>query len=142
MMSPADYIAQLESVVREQMAEIDQLRAAIGQKDAELDGLISWIAGDADALGALQSVYADPRSSTANKVKAAASAIAFERSKPASVSVVVDFKSRVRDARMQTVELRKQEWTRQEPLDLGAPTPPTILGGDREGEALGPEPAA
>ena len=142
MMSPADYIAQLESVVREQMAEIDQLRAAIGQKDQELDVLVSWIAGDADALGALQSVYADPRSSPANKIKAAVGAIAFERSKPASVSVVVDFKSRVHDARMQTVEVRRQEWQRQEPLDLDAPTPPTILGGDREGEALGPDPAA
>jgi hypothetical protein len=123
------------------MAEIDQLRAAIGQKDQELDGLISWIAGDADALGALQSVYADPRASVANKVKAAIGAIAFERSKPASVSVVVDFKSRVHDARMQTVELRKQEWTRQ-PLDLDAPTPATILGGDLGGEALEPDPAA
>jgi hypothetical protein len=125
------------------MAEIDQLRAAIGQKDAELDGLITWIATDADALGALQAVYADPRSSPAIKTKAAIGAIAFERSKPASVSVVVDFKSRVRDTRLQTVELRKQEWARQaEPLDLDAPTPPTILGGDREGDALGPEPAA
>ena len=131
MMAPADYIAQLESVVREQMAEIDQLRVAIVQKDAELDGLISWIATDADALGALQSVYADPRSSPAIKTKAAIGAIAFERSKPASVSVVVDFKSRVHDARMTTVELRKQEWTRQ-----------PVLGGDHEGGALGPEPAA
>jgi hypothetical protein len=131
MMSPADYIAQLESVVREQMAEIDQLRAAIGQKDAELDGLIAWIATDADALGALQSVYADPRSSPAIKTKAAIGAIAFERSKPASVSVVVDFKSRVHDARMHTVELRKQEWTRQ-----------PQLGSDHEGEALGPDSAA
>jgi hypothetical protein len=141
MTAPADYIAQLEQVVREQMAEIDELRAAIGRKDAELDGLISWIATDADALGALQSVYADPRSSPAIKTKAAIGAIAFERSKPASVSVVVDFKSRVHDARMQTVELRKAEWTRQ-PLDLDAPTPPTILGGDHEGDALGPDPAA
>ena len=132
MMSPADYIAQLEGVVREQMTALDELRATIGRKDQELDAVVAWIAGDADALGALQSVYADPRSSPANKIKAAASAIAFERSKPASVSVVVDFKSRVHDARMQTVELRKQEWTRQ---DLDAPA--TILGG---GEA--PEPAA
>src|SRR6516225_1302079 len=138
MMSPADYIAQLECVVREQMAEIDQLRAAIGQKDRELDGLISWIAGDADALGALQSVYADPRSSPAIKTKAAIGAIAFERSKPASVVVQIDFKSRVHDARMQTVESRRAEWTRQEPLDLTGPTPATILGG----EALGPDPAA
>src|SRR6516165_10333788 len=125
MTAPADYIVQLEQAVRELMAEIDALRATIGQKDQELDGLIACIATDADALGALQSVYADPRSSPANKVKAAIGAIAFERSKPASMSVVVDFKSRVHDARMHTVELRKQEWTRQ-----------PQLGSDHEGEAL------
>jgi hypothetical protein len=140
MMSPADYIAQLEGVVREQMATLDELRAAIGRKDAELDGLISWIAGDAGALEVLQSVYADPRSSAANKVKAASAAIGFERSRPASVSVIVDFKSRVRDARLHTIELRKQEWAEQPKLDLDGPA--TILGGDHEGDALGPEPAA
>jgi len=43
---------------------------------------------------------------------------------------------------MHTVELRKAEWTRQEPLDLYAPTPATILGGDHEGDALGPDSAA
>jgi hypothetical protein len=125
--------AKYQQVARLQYEEIERLRTAIREKDAELDVLVAWIAGDADALGALQAVYADPRSSPANKIKAAASAIAFERSKPASVSVVVDFKSRVRDARMQTIELRKQEWTQ---LDA----PATILGG--EGDALGPEPAA
>jgi hypothetical protein len=137
-----DYESEYREIARLQSEEIEKLRAAIKQRDAELDGLIAWIATDADALGALQSVYADPRSSPAIKTKAAIGAIAFERSKPASVSVVVDFKSRVHDARMQTVELRKQEWTHQPPLDLDAPTPATILGGDHEGEALGPEPAA
>ena len=94
-------------------------------------------------MSALQAAYVDPRSTPTNKIRAASSAIAYERSKPASVVVQIDFKSRVRDTRLQTVELRKQEWARQaEPLDLAAPTPPTILGGDREGDALGPEPAA
>jgi hypothetical protein len=130
-----DKIAQLEYVIREQMAEIDQLRA-------EVAGLVDWIAGGQDALSALQAAYVDPRSTPTNKIRAASSAIAYERSKPASVVVQIDFKSRVHDARMQTVELRKQEWTRQPPLDLDAPTPATILGGDREGEALGPDSAA
>jgi hypothetical protein len=61
------------------------------------------------------------------------------------VTVVVDFKERVRNARLRTLELQKAEWARQEAqpqLGLDAPTPPTILGGDHEGEALGPEPAA
>jgi hypothetical protein len=130
-----DKIAQLEHVIREQMVEIDQLRAEIG-------ALVDWIAGEKDALSALQAAYVDPRSTPTNKIRAASSAIAYERSKPASVTIIADFKARVRDARMHTVDLRKQEWTRQEPLDLDAPTPPTILGGDREGEALGPDPAA
>ena len=132
-----DKIAQLEYVIREQMAEIDQLRA-------EVDALVDWIAGEKDALSALQAAYVDPRSTPTNKIRAAASAIAYERSKPASVTVIADFRSRVQNARSRTLELRKQEWARQEQpqLNLDAPTPPTILGGDHEGEALGPEPAA
>ena len=124
MLSPADQIAQLEYVIREQMAEIDQLRA-------EVAGLVDWIAGGQDALSALQAAYVDPRSTPTNKIRAASSAIAYERSKPASVTIIADFKARVRDARMHTIELRKQEWTRQ-----------PQLGSDHEGEAIGPDSAA
>jgi hypothetical protein len=135
-----DYESQYREVARLQSEEIEKLRALVNQRDAELDGLIAWIAGDAGALETLQSVYADPRTSTANKVKAATSAIGFEISKPASVVVQYDFRGRVENARSRTIELRKQEWQRAEsqpPLDLDAPTPPTILGGD-----YGPDPAA
>ena len=135
MLSPADQIAQLEYVIREQMAEIDQLRA-------EVAGLVDWIAGEKDALSALQAAYVDPRSTPTNKIRAAASAIAYERSKPASVSVIVDFKSRVRDARLNTLELRKIEWAQAEQPKLELDGPATILGGDHEGDALDPEPAA
>jgi hypothetical protein len=142
MMSPADQITELEAIVREQMAVIDELRAAVSRKDAELDGLVAWIAGDADAHSALQALYADPRSSPAIKAKAAIGAIGYEIAKPASTTIVVDFKARVESAQRRTLELRKQEWARREPLDLTAPTPPTILGGDHEGDALEPDPAA
>ena len=138
MLSPADQIAQLEYVIREQMAEIDQLRA-------EVDGLVDWIAGEKDALSALQAAYVDPRSTPTNKIRAAASAIAFERSKPASVTVVVDFKERVRSARLRTLELQKQEWARlaeQPKLDLDGRTPPTSVGHDGGPEAEAPDPAA
>jgi hypothetical protein len=134
MMSPADHIAQLEYALREQMAEIDRLRGIIDQKDTELDAVIAWIAGDEDALGVLRSVYVDPRTSVPNKVKAAASALPFERTRPASVNIVVDFREQVKAARLHTVELRRQEWTRAE-------TQPQ-LGGDHEGDALGPDSAA
>jgi hypothetical protein len=127
----SDKIAQLEYVIREQMAEIDQLRA-------EVDGLVDWIAGEKDALSALQAVYVDPRSTPTNRIRAASSAIPYERSKPASVVVQVDFREQVKSARLRTLELRKAEWARQEAqpqLDLEAPA---ILGHDGEGEAADP----
>jgi hypothetical protein len=126
----SDDYEQYREIARLQYAEIERLRALINQRDTELDALVGWIAGDQDALSALQAVYADPRTSVPNKVKAAIGAIAFERSKPASVSVIADFRSRVRDARMHTVELRRSEWAQAQ------------LGGGHEGEALGPDSAA
>jgi hypothetical protein len=98
-----DKIAQLEYVIREQMAEIDQLRA-------EVDGLVDWIAGEKDALSALQAAYVDPRSTPTNKIRAASSAIAYERSKPTSISVVVDFYEQVRTSRLRTIEQDKADW--------------------------------
>jgi hypothetical protein len=139
MTAPADYIAQLEEVVREQMAEIDRLRAVVSQKDAELDAVVAWIAGEADAHAALRAIYADPRTNPALKAKAAIGAIGYEIAKPVSTTIVVDFRARVENAQRRTLELRKQEWARQQPL---VPVVPTVLGGDHEGDALDPDPAA
>jgi hypothetical protein len=125
MMSPADHITQLEHVVREQMTAIDQLRA-------ENRRLLSWIMGEGpDALTELQRVYSDPKTNENNKIKAAASALPFERGKPAQVVVQVDFRERVRNARLRQLELDKAEWARQDAakLDLDGPIPETILGG-------------
>jgi hypothetical protein len=104
MTSSADKIAQLEYVIREQMEEINQLRA-------EIDGLVDWIAGEKDALSALQAAYVDPRSTPTNKIRAASSAIAYERSKPASIVVqVTDFYEQVRTSRLRTIEQDKADW--------------------------------
>jgi hypothetical protein len=78
---PYAYIGQLEQLVHEQMAKIDQLQS-------EVEGLVSWINGDADALHCLQAIYNNADTSEANRIKAAAAAIAFERAK-LSVSVQV-----------------------------------------------------
>jgi hypothetical protein len=123
MQSPADYIRQLETVVREQMAEIDQLRATICQKDAELDGVIDWIRGDAGALEALQAIYADPRQSPANVIKSASAAINFERSRPPSAAIVAN--------------LDLYAALERKPMTIEHEAP---LASDRAGEALtGPE---
>jgi len=65
---------RFECVIRLQMTEIDKLRA-------ENKALIDWIMGDTDALTILQSVYSNPTSSEGNRIKAAASALPFERPK-------------------------------------------------------------
>jgi hypothetical protein len=64
----------LEYVVREQMKEIDRLRD-------EVSRLVNWIMGDRDALTTLQAIYNNDEASQANRIKAAAAAIGFERSK-------------------------------------------------------------
>jgi len=88
MMNPQQHIGRLEDLVRAQMAEIDRLRAENKRVGDEVTNLIEWIRSDRDALTTLQSVYNDPRTSDATRVKAAASALPFERPK-LSVSVQV-----------------------------------------------------
>jgi len=76
------------------MAEIEKLRA-------ENEQLLNWITGDSDALTCLQSIYQNPASSEHTKIKAATGALPFERPKlTASIGVVVDFRERVRQARL------------------------------------------
>ena len=88
-----------EYTIRLQMAEIDRLRAENKQ-------LVDWINGDTDALTCLQRVYNDPKASEANRIKAAASALPFERPK-LTVSVQVGpslLGQRLDQARMKTIE--------------------------------------
>ena len=47
--TPDQQIARLEYLVREQMKEIDRLRA-------EVSNLVGWIMGDRDALTTLQAI--------------------------------------------------------------------------------------
>jgi hypothetical protein len=63
-----------EYIIELQIAEIDKLRA-------EVQRLIDWIMGDADAHTTLQSVYLDPTTSQGNRIKAAAASLPFEKPK-------------------------------------------------------------
>lgn len=91
---PQTEIARLQYAMREQSVEIDRLRD-------EIDRLVAWIMGDKDALTTLQGVYLDPKESPGNRIKAAASAIGYERPKMMATNLVlVDFRERVRQARL------------------------------------------
>ena len=83
-----------EYIIKAQMAEIDQLCS-------EVSMLLDWIMGDKDALTCLQATYNSTTASETNKIRAAAAAIGYERPKMvATILVVVDFRERVRQARL------------------------------------------
>jgi hypothetical protein len=98
-------VPPLPAALQEAMAEIEKLRAENKQ-------LLDWILGDTDALTCLQRIYLDPESSDHTRIKAATGALPFERSKPATSVVVMDFRERVRQARLaSTAELIEQAKT-------------------------------
>jgi hypothetical protein len=92
---PQIEITRLKFTICEQATEINRLRD-------EIERLLGWINGDSDALTCLQTVYNSSTSSETNKVKAAAAAIGYERPRMATTAslVVVDFRERVRQARL------------------------------------------
>jgi hypothetical protein len=72
---------EYEYIIRAQMSEIDKLRARENLLDARIKQLVDWIMGESDALTCLQAVYNNPASPEGNRIKAAASALPFERPK-------------------------------------------------------------
>jgi hypothetical protein len=131
--------AELDAALHETLDENDALKAELKALAAENRRLQDWIMGDGpDALTALQRVYSDPQTDEAGVIKAASAAIGYERWKPASVVIQVDWKERTRNARLKQLEKDRARWAAEDaakviehqPLDLDAPTPPTILGHD------------
>ena len=111
----SDYkVSQLLDVIKRQNAGLEQLIVERDKLRAELDAFVAWANGDHDALSCLQRVYCDPSASVPNKIKAAASALPFERAKPASVVVQIDFKERVRAARLRQLEKDKARWAAED----------------------------
>ena len=87
-------VDEWKDIVRRQMAAIDQQRTEIAQLKSELAGLVAWAGGDGDgdALGVLQSIYRNANTSDSTRVKAASSALGFERPK-LSVTAVAPTRS-------------------------------------------------
>ena len=101
-------LKRYEYVLDAQADEIDKLRA-------EVQRLLDWINGDLDAHTTLQAIYTDPSASQANKIKAAAAALPFERPKltsvepPLKLNVVVPLK--------ELLEMRRERSNRLRAID-------------------------
>src|SRR5215472_12541658 len=76
-----ELLDRYEYTVKYQKTEIDRLRAINERQDEELKQLLAWIDGDSDALVVLQRTYMDSRTSTSDRIKACAAAVAYERHK-------------------------------------------------------------
>jgi len=101
MSKTAPTLEDYEKALHQMLDENEALRAEIVKLRGDIDRLLAWINGDADALVTLQGVYLNPDESAANRIKAAAAAIGYERPKLAATNlVVVDFRERVRQARL------------------------------------------
>jgi hypothetical protein len=90
-----------EKALHTMLDENEALQAEIVDVKGQLSTLVDWIMGDADALTTLQRVYLNPDEPAANRIKAAAAAIGYEKPKlAATANIVIDFRERVRQARL------------------------------------------
>jgi hypothetical protein len=130
---------ELNAALHEVLDRNEALTAKLAALQADNRRLLDWIMGDGpDALAALQRVYSDPQTDVPNVIKSASAALGYERSKPASASVVIDWKEYTRSIRLKQLAKDKARWAAEDaakviehqPLDLDAPTPETILGGE------------
>ena len=80
-MQTQEILDRYRYTTKAQKDEIDRLRAIIERQDEELKQLLAWIDGDSDSLTVLQRTYMDPRISTSDRIRACATAVAYERHK-------------------------------------------------------------
>jgi hypothetical protein len=85
-------LANYEKALHKMLDESQALQAEIVKLKEQLSTLVDWINGDVDALTTLQGLYLNPDEPAGNRIKAAAAAIGYERPKPATSLVVLDFR--------------------------------------------------
>ena len=108
-----ELLDRCEYTIEYQKQEIDRLRA-------EIDRLVSWINGDADAHTTLQAIYLDPNASQVNRIKAAAASLPFE--KPKLMSEPAPLELKVVQPLKELLESRRARQERRE--GLGSTEPP------------------
>jgi hypothetical protein len=127
----SDYkVSQLLDVIKRQNAGLEQVIAERDRLRAELEAFVAWANDDLDALTYLQRTYRDPNASETRRDKCAIGALAYERSKPASASVVIDWKEYTRSIRLRQEAKDRARWAAEDAAKV------------IEHQPLDPEPAA
>jgi hypothetical protein len=108
------HVRELLDVIKQQNAGIERLIAERDRMRQEIDALVGWIQEDRDALMALQQIYNNPTIEDASRIKAAIGALPFERSKPASVTVLRDWKEYTRSIRLAQLEKDRARWAAED----------------------------
>jgi hypothetical protein len=83
--------AELEDVIRRQTEALRSQADQIVQLESEITRLNGVVSGSCDALQVLQKVYSDASAPLSAVLKAAGIAVAFERTRPPSVTVNAGF---------------------------------------------------
>jgi hypothetical protein len=131
---------QLDQALHETLDENDALRAELARVKARLDALMQAFEKNG-SLGILQQIATDKTLPPETRMRAAGLAVPYERPKYGSVDAVavgvVDFREKVKQARLRQLEIDRARWAVEDEAKTldHEPTGQTILGGDH-----GPEP--
>jgi hypothetical protein len=107
---------ELDAALHTMLNENDALRAELARVKSRLDALMTAFNKNG-SLGILQLFANDKNLPVEIRMRAAGLAVPYERPKFGTVDGLVvrgDFREKVRAARLHTLELRKQEWARQD----------------------------
>jgi hypothetical protein len=126
---------ELDAALHQVLDENDALKADLAALQAENRRLQDWIMGEEpDALTALQKVYSNPNTPVPNVIKSAIGALPFERSKPASVVALVDWREKTRTIRLRQMELDRARWAAEDAAKVIEHQPATTIPGEGEGD--------
>jgi hypothetical protein len=124
---------ELDAALHDTLDENDALKAELAALRAENRRLLDWIMGEEpDALTTLQRVYSDPTTDVPNVIKSATSALPFERSKPASVVMIEDWRVKTRTIRLRQLELDRARWAAEDAAKVIEHQPATTPLGEGE----------
>jgi hypothetical protein len=120
---------ELDTALHLTLDRAEAAEAELARVQGKLDALLEAFEKNG-SLGILQTIAADKNLPPEIRVRAAGLAVPFERGRPATVNVVgvVDFRERVKAARLRADAELRAKWAREAEAAKTIEHQPTILG--------------